>query len=304
MEFGLQAWWAPALAFAAGLVSFASPCVLPLVPGYLGFVSGQTSAGRKPAGARPGPSSPAGGPGNGDGAGSAGSAAGGRGVATERAVATQQTVAAGPPPGNGGGDAERPVRPIVPILLFVAGFSTIFTALGAFTRTFAPILRSETGLRIAGIVVLAFGVFMVLYAFRLGGAWLFAERRPFLSRIKPGKGSAFPLGMAFATGFTPCIGPVLAGILGIAAAQGGGAWGAVLMLSYSLGLGLPFILLGLGFQRMIGALAVVKRNFHWLAGISGAIMLFIGALLVLNLWNRFLVETGLLNLINRFEPPI
>lgn len=252
----LTVWWAPALAFAAGLVSFASPCVLPLVPGYVAFVSGQ--------GPETAPSL-------------------GGGVAVEERV-------------------EQ--RAAVPMLLFVAGFAVVFTALGAFTRTFAPILRSPLGIRISGVIVLAFGVFMILYSLRVGGAWLFAERRPFLSRVRPGRAGAFPLGMAFATGFTPCIGPVLAGILSIAAAQGGGAWGALLMFTYSLGLGLPFVLVGLGLRRLMGALAWVKRNYHWIAGVGGVLMIGIGVLLVLNLWTQFLAWTGLLDLVSGFEPPI
>jgi cytochrome c biogenesis protein CcdA len=107
------------------------------------------------------------------------------------------------------------------MLLFVLGFAAAFTALGAFTATFQPLLRSPTGLRVSGGVVLAFGVLMLLYALRIGGAWLYAERRPFLDRLRPGTGAALPLGMAFAAGWTPCIGPVLAGVLGLAAAQGG-----------------------------------------------------------------------------------
>ena len=255
----LTMWWAPALAFAAGVVSFASPCVLPLVPGYVAFVSGQ------------GPGSP---PALADGS---------------AAVAVAERTEA---------------RPAVPMLLFVAGFAVVFTALGAFTRTIAPILRSPLGLRISGMIVIAFGVFLVLYSMRIGGAWLFAERRPFLSKVRPGRAGAFPLGMAFATGFTPCIGPVLAGILTIAAAQGGGAWGALLMFTYSLGLGLPFVLVGLGLRRLMGALAWVKRNYHWIAGVGGALMVGIGMLLVLNLWTQFLAWSGLLDLVSGFEPPI
>lgn len=258
----LQAWWAPALAFAAGVVSFASPCVLPLIPGYLSFVSG-----------------------------------------------------GGPPPGGGGprpvaivGVGERRERteaaPVTPMLLFVLGFAVVFTALGAFTATFQPLLRSETGLRVSGAVVLAFGLLMLLYALKIGGAWLYPERRPLLDRLRPGKGAALPLGMAFAAGWTPCIGPVLAGVLGLAAAQGGGAWGAFLMFSYSLGLGLPFVLVGLGARRLMGALGFVKRNYHWFAGVGGAVMVLIGVLLILNLWQELLARSGLLRLVNRFTPPI
>jgi cytochrome c-type biogenesis protein len=244
MDFGaaLGAWWAPALAFVAGVVSFASPCVLPLVPGYLSFVSG----GR---------------------------------LAEER-------------------------RPVLALVLFVLGLAVVFTALGAFSRVFVPLFRSETGQRIAGVVVLGIGVFMLLYAFRAGGPGLYAERRPLLARVRPGTLGAFPLGMAFATGWTPCVGPVLAGIIGLAGAQGGGAWGAVLMFAYSLGLGLPFVLIGLGLRRLLGALAFVKRHYGWFAGVGGGLLVVIGVLLVLNLWVPFLSRTGLLRLVRGFTPPI
>jgi cytochrome c-type biogenesis protein len=238
----LSAWWAPALAFAAGVVSCASPCVLPLLPGYLAFVSG--------------------------------------------------------------GAPEEERRPVVPILLFILGFAVVFTALGAFTRTFVPLLRSAVGQRVAGVVVVGFGVIMLLEAFRVGVPGLFADRRPLLARVRPGPGGAMPLGMAFAAGWTPCIGPVLAGILTLAAAQGGGLWGALLMFSYSIGLGLPFILLGLGARRLLGVLGFVKRNYHWFAGASGVVMVGIGVLLVANLWQAFLVRVGLLRLIRGFTPPI
>jgi len=253
----LTVWWAPALAFAAGVVSFASPCVLPLVPGYVAFVSGQ------------GPESPP------------------ALVEGPAAVAVAERTEA---------------RPAVPMLLFVAGFAVVFTALGAFSGVFVRLIRHPWGQRIAGGIVVLFGVYLILYALRIGGPRLFAERRPFLSRVH--SGSAFPLGMAFAAGFTPCIGPVLAGILSLAAAQGGGAWGALLMFAYSLGLGLPFVLVGLGLRRLMGALSWVKRNYHWIAGVGGVVMIGIGFLLVLNLWTRFLAWSGLLDLVSGFEPPI
>ena len=243
MEFGeaLVSWWAPALAFAAGVVSCASPCVLPLLPGYLAFVS--------------------------------------RGAGRER-------------------------RQLVPILLFVLGFALVFTALGAFTRTFVPVLRSEVGERITGLVVVGFGLLMLAEGFRVGLPGLSVERRPLLARVRPGPAGALPLGMAFAAGWTPCIGPVLAGILTLAAAQGGGAWGALLMFAYSLGLGLPFVLIGLGTHRLFGLLGFVKRNYHWFAGVSGAMMVTIGVLLAANLWQVFLVRIGLLRVIRGFTPPI
>lgn len=235
----LTSWWAPALAFAAGVVSFASPCVFPLVPGYVSFVSGGQVEGERPA---------------------------------------------------------------VPILLFIAGFAAVFTALGAFTRVFQGILRSSVGIRVTGGIIMAFGLLMLLYALRVGRPGLYAERRPLLSKIKPGKAWAFPLGVAFGAGWTPCIGPVLAGVLTIAATQGGSLRGALLLFTYSLGLGLPFLLVGLGIRRLIGALAFVKRNYHWIAGVSGAVMLTIGLLIVTNLWVRILGPV--LRAIGRFTPPI
>jgi cytochrome c-type biogenesis protein len=238
----LNTWWGPALAFAAGVVSFASPCVLPVVPGYLSFISGSQPDGQR--------------------------------------------------------------RPVLPMLLFVLGFAVVFSALGAFSRVLVPVLRSEWGQRIGGILVVAIGLLMVLYALRVGSPRLFAERRPFLSRLRPGPASALPLGMAFAVGWTPCIGPVLAAILTLALAQGGGLWGAALLFFYSLGLGLPFVLLGLGVRRLLRALRFVKRNYHWFAGTGGGLLMIIGTLLATGVWEQVLVRLGLLQLIQSFNPPL
>lgn len=239
VQTGLASWWAPGLAFAAGVVSFASPCVFPLVPGYLSFVSG--------------------------------------------------------------GRAEDE-RPVLPILLFIAGFTAVFVALFGFTHVFVGTLRSPVGLRVTGVMIIAFGVMLLLYALQLGRPGMYVERRPFLSRVKPGPAWAFPLGMAFAAGWTPCIGPVLAGVLGIAAAQGGSARGAFLLVMYSLGLGLPFLLVGLGIRRLMGAFSFIKRNYHWFAGASGATMIVIGVLVVTNLWVRVLGP--ILRAVARFTPAI
>jgi cytochrome c-type biogenesis protein len=237
----LAAWWGPGLAFVAGVVSCASPCVLPLLPGYLSFISGT-------------------------------------------------------------GDEVR--RPLLPMLLFVLGFAMVFTSLGAFSGVVVPVLRSPVATRVAGALVAGIGLLMVLYAFRVGSPALFAERRPFLERIRPGPGAALPLGMAFAAGWTPCIGPVLAGILGLAAAQGGGLWGAVLLFAYSLGLGLPFVLIGLGVVRLTGALSFVRRNYHWIAGTGGVVLIVIGVLLAADLWVPLLSRLGILRLVQGFTPPI
>ena len=236
---GLGAWWAPALAFAAGLVSFASPCVLPLVPGYLSFVTGDRAEGDRGLG---------------------------------------------------------------PILLFIGGFTVVFVALFGFTDVFVRAFHGRGGQIVAGSVIALFGVVLVLYALRLGPVGLYAERRPFLEKVRSGRAWAFPLGMAFAAGWTPCIGPVLAGVMAIAAGQGNSLWGAFLLLMYSLGLGVPFLLVGLGVQRLMGAFTWIRRAYPWIAGVSGVLMIAIGFLVATNLWVQLLAPV--LRVVNSFQPPI
>jgi cytochrome c-type biogenesis protein len=240
---GVQEWWAPALAFLAGVVSFVSPCVLPLVPGYLSLVAG----GQSPT----------------DGAG----------------------------------------RRLLPIGLFILGFAAVFTLVGAVGGSaLARAIRSPEGQRVAGVFILAFGLFMVLYALKARLPWMYREGRPLLSRVKPGPAGAFPLGMAFAVGWTPCIGPVLAAIFGLAVAQGSTGRAAVLLFVYSLGLGLPFLLIGMGVTRLMTAFRFFSRNYHWFAGVSGAAMGAIGVLLISGAWMRMVAP--LLRVINRFTPAI
>jgi cytochrome c-type biogenesis protein len=225
----VQAWWYPALAFAAGAISFASPCVLPLVPGYVSFVSG------------------------------------------------------------GGEPNQAARRRAVPILLFILGFSVVFTVVfGLSASALSRAVRSQTGQRVAGGFILLFGVFMILYAFRARIPWLYREGRPLLTRMRPGPAGAFPLGMAFAIGWTPCIGPVLGAMLNFAAAQGSTSRSLLLMLFYSLGLGVPFMLVGLGVGRLLGAARFFARNYHWIAGVSGAAMILIGVLLLSGRWTRLI----------------
>lgn len=216
VQSGIASWWAPALAFAAGLVSCLSPCVWPLLPGYLSFVAGDRIA-----------------------------------------------------------DDGR--RPLSPMLLFIAGFTIVFVLLGAFASTFVKVFKGTAGQRIGGAIVIAFGVLMIGYALRRGSLALYAERRPFLARLRPGSVGAVPLGMAFAAGWTPCIGPVLGAILAIAAA-GSTPRAMLLLLSYSAGLGVPFLLVGLGVTRFMGAFGWVERRYTAIAIVSGALMVVMGVL--------------------------
>lgn len=224
---GLSAWWAPALAFAAGIVSFASPCVFPLVPGYLSFIAG--------------------------------------------------------------GESKDEGKPLLPMLFFFGGFATVFTAMGAFSSVLLGPLRSQAGLRVSGLIIVGFGVVMVLYAFKLGMPALYMEKRPLLERVRPGRTGAFTLGMAFAAGWTPCLGPVLGAILTMAGNQGGAARAALLLFVYSAGLGVPFVLVGLGVRKLMSSFDWVQRRYEWITGISGGVMIAFGLLMVSGLWYHFVM---------------
>jgi cytochrome c-type biogenesis protein len=229
----LSGWFAPLVAFAAGVVSFASPCVFPLVPGYLSFVSGG------------------------------------------------EAIAAG------GQTAVRTKARLAPMLLFIGGFTLVFTLYGAFASTFVQIFKGRTGQVVAGVVIVALGLLLIAYALGRGPLSLYAERRPFLRKVRPGTTGAFPLGMAFAAGWTPCIGPVLGAIMGIAATRSP-AGGAFLLVCYSAGLGVPFLLIGLGVQRLMGALGWVQRHYTPIAVVSGLILVTVGILVATGMWTRLL----------------
>jgi cytochrome c-type biogenesis protein len=225
---------AMAVAVAAGFVSFASPCVLPLVPGYLSYMSGLTGAD----------------------------------LAAREAGAVRRTaLAAG---------------------LFVVGFSLVFVTLGAALGGLTGwlIANRSVVIRVAGVGVIVLGLFMTGLV-RL--PWLYRERRLRMDRVPAGLAGALPLGMVFGLGWTPCIGPTLGAVLTLAAATGGAARGAVLLFAYSLGLGVPFLLAGLGFRFALGWFAGLRRRVRALELAGGVMLVAIGVLLVTGLWEGFLI---------------
>jgi len=129
------------------------------------------------------------------------------------------------------------------------------------------------------VVIALLGALMIGYALRRGSVTLYMERRPFLSKVRPGVGGAFPLGMAFAAGWTPCIGPVLATILALAGDASTAAQGSLLLLVYSLGLAVPFVLVGIGFDRAMGASRWLRDRYDVVRFISGALLVALGLLL-------------------------
>ncbi|HWG07238.1 MAG TPA: cytochrome c biogenesis protein CcdA [Beijerinckiaceae bacterium] len=203
----------------AGILSFLSPCVLPLVPPYLTFIAGTT----------------------------------------------MEEISA-----RGEGTAKRDVA--LAAVLFVLGFSTIFVALGATASVFGQVVRAHLDILsiLAGLAIVAMGLHF-LGLFRL--AFLYREAR--LEVAKPvGLWGAYVMGLAFAVGWTPCIGPILAAILAIAGSQHTAARGAGLLAVYSAGLGVPFLVAALMIEPFFRFIRRFSRHF-------GAVEKVVGVLLVL-----------------------
>jgi len=217
-------------AFAAGFLSFVSPCVLPLIPGYLSFVSGLTLEEM-------------------------------RGGAAGNSVARRQVLLAS--------------------TAFVLGFSTVFIALGASASAIGDFLMSRLPLlgKIAGVLIIIFGLH-TMGLFRL--RFLETEKRIHTSRKPAGLVGAFLVGIAFAFGWTPCIGPILGGILTIAGSRDSIGEGVRLLAIYSLGLGIPFLLTALAVDRFFAATARIRRYYHTIEVVSGAMLVAIGILIFTN----------------------
>ncbi|CAN5127525.1 cytochrome c biogenesis CcdA family protein [soil metagenome] len=243
-----------ALALAAGVLSFSSPCCLPLLPGYVSYVS--AAASDPPAG-------------------TAGS-----------------TVAVAP----------SRSRTLWSALLFVVGFGTVFTALGAGASGVNALLLDsrEVLTRVGGAVVIVMGL-VLAGVVRIPA--LMREHRLDLARIRPGPAGAVPLGMAFAIGWVPCIGPVLAGILTLAASRGSLAQGGALLAVYSLGLGLPFIGLAIAASRLDPMVRWLRRHGRGVELTGAAVLILMGVLMVTNQWLGFFAP--LTRFFTRFGwPPI
>ena len=210
-----------ALAFAAGLLSFATPCVLPLVPGYLSAVSGTS-------------------------------------------------------PGASG---RRVVAASVP---FVAGFTAVFVLLGAATAGAIGLLGDYRQFvpQVAGLVVVLGLAFMGLLPF----PWLDRLVAPGVVEGARGTGSAALLGAAFAVCAAPCVGPVLATILALAGEEGELERGSLLLFAYSLGLAVPFVLIGIGFARATSAFRWLRDRWSIVRVASGAVLVAVGLLLFFERW--------------------
>jgi cytochrome c-type biogenesis protein len=246
------------VAAAAGLLSFASPCVLPLVPGYLSYVAGMSGAD---------------------------------------AVAAQDAPVSVPDEVEvGSGGTAVLVRPqlrvptprrgkaVLGAVLFVLGFTAVFVSYGAaFGGIGKHLIQHQRGVdQVLGIVTIVMGLaFAGLFS-----RFTFANREWRWHRLPaPGLIGAPLLGVLFAIGWTPCIGPTLAAVNGLAFDSATAGRGAVLSATYSLGLGVPFVLVAVAVRRATGALAILRRHARTLMMIGGLLLVVVGVLEITGTWN-------------------
>lgn len=230
-----------AAAFTAGLVSFLSPCVLPLVPGYISLVSGASVDELK------------------------------------------------------SDDNARVLgKVLLHSLLFIAGFSVVFITLGASATWLGQVLLSRMSLlyRIAGLIIIIFGLHLT-GLLKIG--ILYRDKR-FHTAGKPATAAgAFLIGFAFAFGWTPCIGPILAAILSLAASQETIRAGIALLALYSLGLAVPFLLTSLGINKFLKFYNRFRTHLHTVEVFSGVVLIVLGAMIFTNQFTRLASYFAFLN---------
>ena len=232
----------PLAAFVAGILSFLSPCVLPLVPGYVSLISG----------------------------------------------ATVEDLQAG--------DRRMLGTVMLHSLTFILGFSVVFIALGAVATGIGQFANEYHNVlaKVAGIIVIVFGLHLTgLLKIKA----LYADKR--LHDVKGGSSAlgSFAVGFAFAFGWTPCIGPILATILVFAGAQQTLFKGVLLLAIYSAGLAVPFLLTSLGVDRFLGLHTRFRRHLHTVEVISGVLLIAVGVLIFMN---NLKLLSGYLSFLNRF----
>jgi cytochrome c-type biogenesis protein len=253
------------VAATAGVVSFLSPCVLPLVPGYLSYVTGLSGAeARTDDASRPG-----------------------RGPAEAHPEVTGKPASGG---ALGVAVAVRShamrSRTVLGAVLFVLGFTVVFVTYGVlFGRLGSLLLEHQQTLeRVLGVVVILLGLAFL--------GVLPGTSREFRIHRFPAAGLAGAplLGIVFGLGWTPCIGPTLGAVQSLALSQAGAGRGAALSLAYCLGLGVPFVLVALGTRWLIGALSVVRRHANLVTYVGGGLLVLLGLLLVTGLWGEMTIQ--------------
>jgi cytochrome c-type biogenesis protein len=235
------------IAFAGGLLSFLSPCVLPLVPGYLSLMSGVSIDHMK---------------------------------------------------GEGGSRSGALRAVVINSIAFNIGLSVIFIALGATAGLVGSSILSNPWIRIAGgIVIIVFGLHLIGL---LKIKYLYKDTRQFSSEKPRGVLGSLTLGIAFAAGWTPCIGPILGGIMALAATSGGWKGGFVLATFYSAGLAVPFLITGLGINKFLSFYSKFRRHLHKVEVVSGVVLILIG-LLIATGYSSLLASSRLAGMLPNLE---
>jgi cytochrome c-type biogenesis protein len=229
-------------AFTAGLVSFLSPCVLPLVPGYISMISGASVTNLKE------------------------------------------------------GDAGLLRKVLLHSLFFIIGFSIVFISLGASASWLGQLLLSRMSVlyRIAGVVIILFGLHMT-GLLKIG--LLYRDKRFHTAGKAATPGGALLIGLAFAFGWTPCIGPILAAILTLAASQSTVLSGVFLLAVYSAGLAVPFLLTSLGVNQFLQFYQRFRAHLHQVEVFGGVVLIVLGAMILTNQFTRL---ASYLSFLNRF----
>ncbi len=266
------------VAAAAGAVTFLSPCVLPLVPGYLSYVTGMSGVD-----AQGGPSQGDAGPAGTAGGGGAGPAGGGE--AGPQVTGRARTAVIRPAPAAQPQPTRR--RTVAGTALFVLGFSVVFASEGIAFGGLGTVLRTH-----------AAGLTQILGALTIVLGLLFAgvfDRFPITGRIvrpsvrpRAGLAGAPMLGALFGLSWTPCIGPTLGVVTALAFTSGTAVRGALLMFVYGLGLGVPFLVVALLFQRGVSAFGFARRHARLIARLGGAMLVAVGVLELTGVWTSAL----------------